>query len=136
MRHPISPATRWAMRAIKPFSTSLVVSSLVWQTSYGAISHTFPPQQTHHSGQAQQRAMASNELRKQISLKLDESEWKQKMNESGIDQEEVRSRLAAMTDQELQEIQKQLPKQVGGDRTVVISTTTLLLIIIIVILLA
>ena len=77
---------------------------------------------------------SSTKLSEQLITQLDRNpEAQQKLIERGLSIQEVESRLAAMSDREIQQMMNQAGvQQAGGD--IVISLTTVLLIVIIILL--
>ncbi|MBC7395878.1 MAG: PA2779 family protein [Bdellovibrionales bacterium] len=73
----------------------------------------------------------SGDLRGEMTRGLQDERVLKELAKMGVDKKEVEQRLAAMSDQELQQVKQGLSRQAGGD-SVTIGVTTLLLIIIII----
>ncbi len=117
---------------IKNISACVVAGSLVWNSAFASLAkHLEAPVVVEINAETILRD--SNSIRDEIARGLNDERVLQNLGELGIKKSEVQMRLAAMSDQELLQIQKGVDRQVGGD-VVTISVTTLLLIIVVILL--
>jgi ribosomal protein L31E len=104
----------------------VISANLLWNSSFAAIRNT--------EVNAAEILNNVSSLRGELTQKIEtDKELNKEIEKLGLDKKEIRLRLAAMTDEELQQVQKGVQRQVGGD-VVTISVTALILIILIVIL--
>ncbi len=108
---------------------ALIIFFLVLGTAFTPGAFAQPPML-----EAEQMLLSTSSLRAKLKAELEKDEFVAKLKAVGVSKGEVQMRLAAMTDQELAQVQQGVSRQVGGD-VVVISVGTLLLIIIIILLL-
>jgi hypothetical protein len=120
------------MQNPKKLVAGLVTGILCWNSSFAAIAKPAPVV-SNPDVNAEELLAKSGDLRGDILKGLQDERVAQELNKMGIDKKEVQLRLAAMSDQELRQIQSGVQRQAGGD-VVVLSVSTLLLIIIIILL--
>lgn len=111
----------------------MITGSLLWNSAYAGL---VPSNKVPVKVEINAESILNNTsvLRSEISRGLSDESVLLELSKLGIKKSEVQMRLAAMSDQELQQVQQGVDRQVGGD-VVVISVTALLLIIIAVMLL-
>ena len=120
----------------KNMVAGLVVGMLSWNSSFAAVSETINSMGRRQAVviNASELLNQSTDLRGEITRGLQDQKVLSELANMGIKKGEVEMRLAAMSDQELRQVQQGVQRQAGGD-VVVISVTTLLIGIIILILL-
>ncbi len=111
------------MTISKKFVAGFALVSLLWSPVYTIAAQT------------EDLTGTRGNLRGEITQGLQNSEVLNELSRLGISKTEVQLRLAAMTDEELLQVQKGQQRQAGGDAVVVVSVTTLLIGIILLILL-
>jgi len=126
----------------KRFTVAVVGVSTLWTSSFAvanvgamaAQSARIPPHLTSEEiFSHDSKNMSSIELRGKITAALSDEKLAPEFVKAGINRDEAKLRVAAMTDQELKQVQSNVERQAGGE--VVIIGTTLLLIILIIVLL-
>jgi hypothetical protein len=120
------------MKLIKPVAT-LIVGTLCWNSTFAAVNAP-ETKLTSVNVSAEEILSSHGDLRGEITRGLSDPKILSELTKMGVDKKEVEMRLAAMSDQELMQVQKGAERTAGGD-VVVVSVTTLLLIAIILILL-
>ena len=118
----------------KKIIAGVITGSLLWNSSYAAVHEVTDKTVTPATINVQELLGDQSDLRGEITQGLEDQKVLAELGKLGVDKNEVKLRLAAMSDQELNQISQGLQRQVGGD-VVVISITTLLLGIIILLLL-
>jgi hypothetical protein len=113
---------------------ALVIGSLSTSTVY-ALEAATAADHARVQVSAEEILGVRTDLRGQIEQGLQDEKIIAELKKMGVAPQEVRQRLAGMTDRELQQVSQGVERTAGGD-SVVIGTTTLLLIIIIIILVA
>ena len=116
----------------KKWSAALVASVLCWNSSYAALAPVHPNARSVEIS-AEALLGQTQGLRGQMTQSLEDEKVKVELAKLGVTPSEVRARLAAMSDQELQQVKDGVQRQAGGD-VVVLSVTTLLIIIIVILL--
>ena len=126
---------------LNKISASIVsVTFFINTTVFVAAQHTLVQNRIQDSGidaaeiVAAEILLPQSDLRGEITQKLNAGEFKAELEKMGVNREEVQSRLAAMTDTELQQLLKGQHREAGGE-VVVISVTVALLVILLLILL-
>ena len=118
---------------MKKIAATLVIGGFLWNPAYAnAVANSKVPAKVEIN--AEDILHHSEGLRGEITRRLDDENIQIELKKMGIEKSEVQMRLAAMSDQELQQVQQGVQRQAGGD-VIVLSVTTFLLIIIIILLL-
>lgn len=110
----------------------MVTLGMAWNSAYAGIA---PVASGSKKLNIDAEAMLSSQgdLRGELTQSLKDERVLKELAKMGVSKNEVQARMAAMSDQELNQVKQGLNRQAGGD-AVVISVTTLLLIIIIILL--
>ncbi len=117
---------------LKKLSVVTVATGLLINSAFaGAITVPAPTQNQTISAEA--ILSSSGDLRGEMTRSLQDERVLKELAKMGVDKKEVEQRLAAMSDQELQQVKQGVQRQAGGD-SVTVGVTTLLIIIIIILL--
>lgn len=120
------------MKLLKPAS-ALMIGTLCWNSSFAAFA--LPAKGADDVViDAESILNTKSDLRGEITRALTDQQVMNELGKMGIEKSEVQMRLAAMSDQELQQIEQGVQRKAGGD-VVVVGLTTVLLVAIILILL-
>jgi hypothetical protein len=124
-----------SLMAISLFGTSAYAQTVkAAGTQNSASSKSSESVSNSGSVNAEEILTKTHKFREKMTRLLESEKAQAKLKQLGIDRHEVQTRLAAMTDAELLQVQKGVERQVGGN-TIVIGTTTALLVAVLLILL-
>lgn len=117
---------------LKKLTALTVAAGMFWNSAYAGLAPVASESKKLDIS-AEAILSTQGDLRGELTQSLQDERVLKELAKMGVTKNEVVARMAAMSDQELQQVKQGLNRQAGGD-AVVISVTTLLLIIIIILL--